>query len=239
MAMFLLGASLALGFAFSAKTISSAMVRMHQYDSISVKGTAQTRITSDTASWVGAFKATEPNLGPSYKTLERYRAKVADMLARAGFAKENIEFMPVNIETVYALHDKGRSTHTIERYVLSQCVSVTSREPAKVDAVSKSCSDLISEGIEFSSMPPRYTYSGIEKVKLDLLAQATKNGYERARTMAANAGGKLGPLASAGQGVFQITAPDSTDTSSEGEYDTSTIDKLVKAVVSLDFKMDR
>jgi uncharacterized protein len=240
MAMFLLGASLAFGFAFSAKMLSTALVRMHQYDSISVKGSSQTRITSDMASWTGSFKATEPNLPACYRTLEKHRAKVAEMLAKSGFTTDSgLEFLPVNIDTRYAIDKNGRTTNTVEYYVLTQAVQVSSNEPKKVDAVARASSDLISEGVEFTSMPPRYTYSAIDKVKMDLLAEATRNGYQRAQTLAANANGKLGPLASASQGVFQITAPNSTNTSSEGEYDTSTVDKLVKAVVTLDFKLDK
>jgi uncharacterized protein len=239
MAMFLLGASLALGFAFSAKVLSNALVRMHQYDTISVKGSAQTRITSDTASWTGSFKVAEPNLPAAYKALEACRAKVADLLAKAGFGKDAAEFLPVNIDIRYALDSNARTTNKIEKYVLTQCVSLVGSEPAKVDAISKSASELIADGIEFTSMPPEYTYSAIDKVKMDLLAQATRNGYERASTLAKNANGKLGPLSSASQGVFQITSVNSTDTSSEGNYDTSTIDKLVKAVVTLDFKIEK
>ena len=53
----------------------------------------------------------------------------------------------------------------------------------------------------------------------------------------AAAGGHLGRLQSVSAGVFQITAPNSTDTSGEGVYDTSTIDKDVTAVVNLTFAM--
>jgi len=44
---------------------------------------------------------------------------------------------------------------------------------------------------------------------------------------------------SATQGVFQITAPNSTEVSDYGSYDTSTIEKTVKAVVSCEFSVSR
>jgi hypothetical protein len=50
-------------------------------------------------------------------------------------------------------------------------------------------------------------------------------------------GGKVGGLSSASQGVFQITAVNSTDTSDYGVYDTSTIEKSVKCVVTVEFKI--
>ena len=51
----------------------------------------------------------------------------------------------------------------------------------------------------------------------------------------AAAGGRLGRLQSVSAGVFQITAPNATDTSDGGVYDTSTIEKDVTAVVKLTF----
>jgi hypothetical protein len=108
-----------------------------------------------------------------------------------------------------------------------------------VEKVSKDSSDLIRDGIEFRSYSPVYTFSTIEKIKLELLASATQNAYERARTLAENSGGKAGKLVSASQGVFQITPLNSTDVSDEGEYNTSTIDKMVKAVVTLEFNVEK
>ena len=49
----------------------------------------------------------------------------------------------------------------------------------------------------------------------------------------------MGALISASQGVFQITARHSTEVSSWGVYDTSTIEKTVKAVVTLEYAIER
>ncbi len=41
------------------------------------------------------------------------------------------------------------------------------------------------------------------------------------------------------KGVFQITPVNSTDVSDEGNYDTSTIEKSVKAIVTLEFQVEK
>jgi len=69
--------------------------------------------------------------------------------------------------------------------------------------------------------------------------QATQNAYNRAGILAKNSKGSVGALSSASQGVFQITPVNSTDVSDEGQYDTSTIDKVVKAVVTLEFHVEK
>ena len=79
----------------------------------------------------------------------------------------------------------------------------------------------------------------MEQLKLELLGNATKNAYDRAKALAENSRGKVGALNSASQGVFQITPVDSTDVSDGGEYDTTTIEKKVKAVVTLEYHIEK
>lgn len=240
MGSFLLGATLALGFALSAYMVSAAMVKMRQANIIKVKGYAQTQIKSDTGLWRGELTVRAPDLAAGYKEMDTNRAKVYEMIEKLAFTKEtSVNFLPVAIDTQYKLDEKSVRTNVISGYVLSQTIEIQSHQIDKVETVSKTASDLIREGIEFRSWRPIYTFSGIEKIKLDLLAQATKNAYDRARTLAENSGGSVGTLRAASQGVFQITPLNSTDVSDAGEYDTSTIDKIVKAVVTLEFHVEK
>ena len=89
--------------------------------------------------------------------------------------------------------------------------------------------------IDVSICAPTYLYSGIEGLKLDLLAKATENAKLRAKTLAEAGGAKLGSIMSASQGVFQITQPLSTEVASYGMYDTSTVEKDVRCVVNVQF----
>jgi hypothetical protein len=85
---------------------------------------------------------------------------------------------------------------------------------------------------------PEFIVSDLSAVKMDLLAMATGDGYRRALVLAQNSKGTVGALIGAEQGVFQITRPHSTETSSYGMYDTSTIEKSAKAVVTLRYAID-
>ena len=58
-----------------------------------------------------------------------------------------------------------------------------------------------------------------------------------AEQLAVNSGGKVGALRAAAQGVFQITPLYSTDVDDWGRYDTTTIDKAVKAVVTIHYSI--
>ena len=56
--------------------------------------------------------------------------------------------------------------------------------------------------------------------------------------LAKSAGNRVVGVISASQGIFQITQPNSTQTSSWGMYDTSSIEKKVRAVVTMEFRTD-
>lgn len=73
------------------------------------------------------------------------------------------------------------------------------------------------------------------KLRPELLAAASEDATTRGRRLISAAGGRMGRLRNVSAGVFQITAPGATDTSSEGMYDTCTIEKDVTAVVRLTF----
>jgi hypothetical protein len=73
---------------------------------------------------------------------------------------------------------------------------------------------------------------------VDMLAKATRDAGERARAIAREAGSRIGPITSADTGTFQITAPNSTEASNSGSYDTRTIDKDITAVLAVTFRVD-
>ena len=74
-------------------------------------------------------------------------------------------------------------------------------------------------------------------LKIEMLAEASKNARERAETITKNAGGKLGDLKTATAGVFQITAPNSSEDSYSwgGAFNTSSKQKHVSINMRLTY----
>ena len=68
-----------------------------------------------------------------------------------------------------------------------------------------------------------------------MLAEAAKDARTRAEQIAGQGGRGLACLHDADMGVFQITPLHSSNTSGEGENDTSSLDKTITAVVTATF----
>jgi len=235
LAMFLLGATLALGFAFSSYLISHAIVKFKNSEIIKVKGSASRQIKADFGTWTGVFEARSPELAKAYAELESSKAKVEALVKAKGFEQAEVKFDKISIREERKIDDKGRQTNAIEAYLVSQPVVVSTFKVAALEELSRSFTELIKDGVYADAQEPSFIVTKLDQFKMDLLAEATRNGAERARVLASSSGGKVGRLVSASQGIFQITRPASGETSDEGAYDKSTIDKELKAVVTLEF----
>ncbi|MGA2052965.1 MAG: SIMPL domain-containing protein, partial [Opitutales bacterium] len=171
--------------------------------------------------------------------LDAARDKVSAFLAAQHTPAGEVTFSAITTDEIMARDARGQLTNEIQYYALSQNVTVTSPDVQRIATLALRATDLIKDGVIMQSGSPEYIFTGLEKLKLDLLAKATQNGYTRARALAENSGSHVGVLTSAEQGVFQITPPYSTETLDDGAYDTTTIEKSVKAVITLEFAVEK
>ncbi len=71
-----------------------------------------------------------------------------------------------------------------------------------------------------------------------MLVKATRDARQRAKAIAWEAGAGISAISNAETGSLQITAPNSTETSDTGSYDTRTIDKDITAVMAVTFGVE-
>jgi len=226
---------LACGMIFSSALLSKLFIRIRHEQTISVKGYAEKDLVSDIGKFSCSYSSRGANLNKAYAGLQKSKNLTIEYLERKGFPDADISVETIRISRLYEQDAKGYKINEIEYYDVSQSIYVTSQNVVLVREVSRNITELIKEGIDISASPPQFYVSALESTKVELLAQATADGYHRAETLAQNSRGKVGALISARQGVFQVTARNSTQTSGYGVYDTSTIEKTLKAVVTLEY----
>ena len=124
-------------------------------------------------------------------------------------------------------------------YNLTQTVRIESGEVDKIAAISRQATELIQQGIEFTSSAPLYYYTKLTDIKMDLLARASADGKKRAEIIAENAGNSLGKLKKATLGVFQITGKNTDeDYSYGGTFNTSSRNKTGSITIRMEFAVD-
>jgi len=202
-----------------------------------VKGYSERPIESDQASWSGNLVVRADELAAGYDKLEGDLARVRAYLREAGVPDEQVSVSPVGIGLRYEQTERGW-TGVVEGYDLNQQVTVTSSDVGAVERVSREITALIREGVELNSFPPQFFYTRLDDLKIEMLGAAAADAKLRAEELAAKGGGAVGELVSSTQGVFQITPRFSTEISAGGMYDTSSIDKTIRAVVTVTCGID-
>lgn len=230
-----LGVALALGIFGSSVYVSKTIEKIKSTDHvIEVKGYAECKITSDTALWHGTLVIRGKDLTSAYQKLEADRKQVVAFFDAQGL---KAELSPIMKDTLYVQTHQGINTNVVEGFVLRQGFSITSPDVQKIASLSIKVDEINGQGLEFESHDPKYFYSRdkLDQLKVQLLGEATKNAKDRANQFTKTSGSSVGRLLSARQGIFQVTPENSTDLSDMGTYDTSTIDKVVKIVVTLSY----
>jgi len=234
--LIIFGATLPLGVVLSTHLARRSFEKVKLRDqTITVKGFAEQRITSDLAMWSAGIAVRDADRTAGYKALERDRALLLAYLGKHGFDADAVSFSPVGISTIYKLDEDGDRTNEIELYSVSQGFAIESDDVQLIAKFAKESSALIADGVDLSATSPSYLYTKLDEMKLEMISKATANARERAERLVDGSGNGLGPLRSASQGVFQITPAYSTEVASYGYNDTTSIDKSIKAVVTVEY----
>ena len=115
---------------------------------------------------------------------------------------------------------------------------IESKNIQKVETISKDIAQLIDQGIELNSNAPRYYYSKLKDLKVELLAKAAADANIRASTIAKNSKSSLGGLLKSNMGIFQITGQNTDeDYSYGGAFNTSSINKTASITVKAEYQI--
>ncbi len=204
---------------------------------ITVTGSAKMAIEADYALLTGELSIQNPSAKTAYKKLKSQLPKVIEFLKKYGFSESDIEYYTVNKYSIFKLNDKGYSTQNILAYNYSQRIKIESGDVNKIKEISLAMSSLIEDGINFNVEPPKFLFTKLNKIKIEIQAKAAANAMLRAQKIAEATGRTLGPLRKARMGVIQITPKNSTNVSDYGFNDTSSIEKEVTAVVNASFEI--
>ena len=201
---------------------------------INVTGNALKDFSADFVKWRATFSRNNFDLKSASDQLKNDQAVVKNFLISQGINQKEIIFEAVNIskDIQYGTDVNGNSISQFNGYILSQDVTIESKELDKIEKASREISNLISQGIELNSSNPNFYYSKLEDLKLELIAQASENAKQRAENIAIKSGSNLGKLQKADLGIFQITGKnDNEDYSYGGAFSTTARQKTTQITV--------
>lgn len=230
---------------FSAAIVTASLVLGRAYvertrtaGTISVTGMGTKDFTSDLIVWSGRFTRDNADLQQAYASLAKDKEVTQEYLRSKGVPESQIVFSAVEtIEKTRPLYREGEYVGAeFTGYQLIQSLQIESKDVEAIEELSRSITELLNKGVTFYSDAPRYYFTGLADLKIEMIAKATEDARIRAENIAQNSGGRLGDLRSAKMGVFQITGQNSTEEYSwGGAYNTSDKHKTASITMRLDY----
>lgn len=207
-----LGCLLALGLVAAAWLLAGALVEVKSAERfVTVKGLAQREVDADLAIWPLSFTVTGNDLLDVQRRMSANADAIRAFLRERGFTADEMGMAPPRI-TDHQAQGYGGGNAPLFRYSASGAVTV---HTGKVGAVMQAMSDsgeLVSRGVVLVQdweRRPQFFFTGLNDIKPEMIAEATRNAREAADQFARDSGSEVGSIRRAVQGLFTISDRDS------------------------------
>jgi hypothetical protein len=203
-------------------------------NAITVTGSAKTTATADNAVWSLTSNETAPTAASAVKKIDSDSQALTAYLTAGGLSADSITYGSVSTNPNDE-YSNGNDTGRVLNYRAGQSITVRSTNVKLIDQLSNGIGKLLQTGVNINNNGPQYYVSTLTSLRPQLLSEAMLDAKVRALAITKAVGGKVGAVISVTSGPVQVTAPDSTDTSAGGMYDTTSIPKTVTVTVSVSF----
>ncbi|MBJ7393209.1 MAG: SIMPL domain-containing protein [Candidatus Nanopelagicales bacterium] len=203
---------------------------------ITVTGSAQVETTADTAVWNIYINTQLPTISAAVTKVDADTKVLTEYLISQGILGSEITTYGVSTSTAFEVAN-GTQTSNIIGYVANNTLRIRTKEVQKIKTATQNIGQVLQTGISASSGSPEYFISNLAILRPKVIEEAVADAKARATAMVAAIGGTVGEPISGSSGSVQVNPPDSVE-SEYGSYDTSTIEKSVRAVVSVTFKVN-
>ena len=189
-------------------SLRSGIVAFKDMDrSVTVKGLSEREVNANKVTWPLVYKELGNDPAEMYDLLTQKNKKVLAFLKSAGIKESDISVNPPVISDRQA--DNYGNEIMNYRYKATSVITVTSTEVDKVRSLMRRQSELMKQGIalvseEYGGNSVVYEFTGLNKVKPDMIEEATKNARKTAQKFADDSGSSLGEIRNAQQGQFSI-----------------------------------
>jgi len=202
-------------------------------EGITVSGSASLPATADRAEWSLATSAQGDSTAVAAAQVNTTVAVLVDYLREGGLPASAIAVGGMTTGPVYG------SDGPTGRVEASAAITVRTDDVARVAALNEGIGSLLARSGDLlvSNGAPQYSLSTLAELRPEVQRAAVEDARARAEIMVSAVGGRLGPPLALSTGSVQVTALDSVE-GEYGSYDLSTVDKSVRAVVSVTFALE-
>ena len=201
---------LAIGVFLAGDAIRSGIVSYKAMDRcVTAKGLSEKEVKADKVTWPLKFKELGNDPAELYDLIAGDTRKIVDFLKANGISDEEIsQAPPVMIDQQANMSYSNEQVRY--RYKANCVVTVVSRNVDLVRKLVSKQAELMRQGVTIvgeeygDNSTVTYEFTGLNDIKPEMIAEATKNARKTAERFAEDSDSKLGKIRTADQGQFSI-----------------------------------
>lgn len=174
--------------------------------SVNVKGLAEMEVPADKVTWPLVCKSLGNDMGALYESIKQSNQTIIAFLKEKGIDETEISVNAPEIIDLKA--ERYSDNNNLFRYNVTTVITVTSNKVDLIRDLITEQGELLKRGVAITSGDYRYNvsyeYTGLNKIKPQMIEEATKNARTAAEKFAKDSDSKLGKIRTANQGQFSI-----------------------------------
>ncbi|BDQ35832.1 SIMPL domain-containing protein [Pseudodesulfovibrio nedwellii] len=201
----LAGVVLALGIIAGCWVLGSALVDFKAMDRyVTVKGLAEREVAADLAMWPISYSAGANTLPELDAELDRSRSAIMIFLKEQGLGDAEVMTAAPRIQDNQSMMGDRQPA---QRYRAEAVLTVRTKDITTVKKGMSVAGELVSRGVmlvQNYEFRPTFTYTGLNSIKPDMIAEATQDARKAAKQFAEDSGSHVGTIRRATQGYFSL-----------------------------------
>ena len=211
--------------------------KLAEQRSVTVRGVSERNVTADLATWSIAFSHEGTELGAVQNSVDQQARSVRAFFQRAGFRPADVTDSDVSLSRAQQTDRDGNPVGP-ETVTVRRSLQLRTNDVMKARAAYSAQAELLRNGVELSGSSISYTFTKLNELKPEMIAEATRNARRSADQFAHDSGASVGQIKTASQGYFSVGARDGEDCEDCGSSGGSTPFQKVRVVTTIDYDID-
>ena len=207
LAALLLGLCLAAGIVTGGWLVGRGLFRARATERVvTVRGFSERELPADLVLWPVTFTVTADDLVALQERSDQAAARIVAFL-RGTFEPGEYTVAAPRIQDRQAEGMFGRDGQRLDRYVAEGTVAVRTGKIGVARGAMARTAELVKQGIPIVrryDQSTQYLFTALERIKPEMIAEATKDARRAAERFAADSGVRVGAIRTAQQGLFTI-----------------------------------
>ncbi|MEO8455025.1 MAG: SIMPL domain-containing protein [Sphingomicrobium sp.] len=210
--------------------------KMAEHRSVTVRGVSERNVTADLATWSVGFSHQGADLGSVQHSVDEQARAVRAFFQRAGFRAEDVTDTDVTLSREQQRDNEGKPVGP-QMLVVRRAIQLRTNDVMKARAAYTRQAELLRDGVELSGSNISYTFTGLNVLKPQMIAEANQNARKSAEQFAHDSGAQVGRIKTASQGYFSVGARDGEDCDDCGSSGGSSPFQKVRVVTTIDYDL--